>query len=154
MTWRLTSGHAFPRRQTVQQACRVVQRLWTGAWCGGGLRGREAGPLPGGFGHGPGFGESPGQRRRRREGRGGGHLGYLARGADGGVALWVTKAVRRGGAGRSGGQADGRWLTSGLVTHGSCLAVGSFRGGRSQFLCCKDTKKPTGSCCYIIRGFP
>lgn len=80
----------------------MVQRLRTGAWSGGGLRGRETGPLPGGFGDWPGFGESPGQRRWGRERRGGGHLGHLARGADGGVALWVTEAVRGGGAGGSG----------------------------------------------------
>lgn len=58
--------------------------------------------MPGRFGDRPGFGESPGQRGRRREGWGGDHLGYLAWGTDGGIALRVAKAIWRRGAGRSG----------------------------------------------------
>lgn len=117
----------------------MLQRLGTAARSAGGLRRRQVGSLPGRLGGRPGLGESPGQGGRRREGRGGGHLGHLARGADGGVSLRVAEAVRGGGAGRSGRQADWRRLTSGLVRHGSCLAVRGLRGGRGQLLCCKET---------------
>lgn len=117
----------------------MVQRLGTGAGCAGGLRGRQAGPLPGRLGGRPGLGESPHQRGRRGEGRGRGHLD-LPRGADGGVALRVAEAVRGRGAGRSGRQADRRRLTRRLVGHGSRLAVRDFGGDGGQLLCCKETR--------------
>ncbi|TNN40603.1 hypothetical protein EYF80_049239 [Liparis tanakae] len=122
---RLTCGQALPGGQAVQEARRMVQRLGTGAGCAGGLRRRQAGPLPGRLGGRPGLGESPRQRGRRGEGRGRGHLD-LPRGADGGVALRVAEAVRGRGAGRSGRQADRRRLTRRLVGHGSRLANSSI----------------------------
>lgn len=96
----------------------MIQRLGTGARRGRGLRRRQIGPLPRRLRRRPGLGESPGQRGRRGERRGGGQLS-LTRGADGGVSLWVAEAVRGGGAGRSRRQADGRRLARRLVGHGS-----------------------------------
>lgn len=79
----------------------MLQRLGTGAGCGGGLRRRQAGPLSGRLRCRPGLGESAGQRGRRGHGRSGRGL-HLTRGADGGVSLRVAEAVRGRGAGRSG----------------------------------------------------
>lgn len=117
----------------------MLQRLGAGARRGGGLRGRQVGPLARRLGGGPGLGEGPCQRGWRGEGRGGGHLGHLPRGADGGVALGVAEAVGGRGAGGGGRQADGGRLTRGLVRHGPCLAVGAFGWDGGQLLSCRDT---------------
>ena len=103
-----TCGHALPRRQSIQQA--VFQRLGAGARGGGRLRRGQAGPLPGWLGSGPGLGERASKRGRGGEGRRGRCLG-LSRRAYGGVALGVAEAVRGGGTGRGGGQADRGRLT-------------------------------------------
>lgn len=130
----VTCGHAFPGRQTIQEPRRVLQGLRAGARCGGRLRGRQAGPLPGRFGGRSGLGERPGQRGRRGQRRGGCHL-ELTRGTNGGVTLRVAEAVRRGGAGRGGRQADRGRLARRLVGHGSCLTVRAFGWNRGQLLC-------------------
>lgn len=139
-TWAITCGHALPGRQTVQETWGVVQGLRTGAGCGGRLRWRQAGPVPGRFGGRSGFGERPGQWGRGGQRWGGCHLD-LTRGADGGVTLRVAEAVRGGGAGRGGWQADRRRLTRGLVRHGSGLTVGSFRWDWGQLLCWKQNQQ-------------
>lgn len=136
----ITSGHAFPRRKAVQEPRWVLQRLGTSARCGWRLRRRQAGSLPGRLGGRSGLGESPSQRGRRGQRRGGDHL-QLTRGADGGISLRVAEAIWGGGAGRSGRQADWRRLTCGLVGHGSRWAVRAFRRDRSQLLCCRETTK-------------
>lgn len=80
----------------------MLQRLGTGAGCGGGLRRWQVGSLPRRLGGWPALGKSPSQGGRRREGWRGGHLGHLAWGANGGISLRVAKAVWGRGAGRSG----------------------------------------------------
>lgn len=118
----------------------MIQRLRTRTGGAGRLRRGQAGSLAGRLGGGPGLGEGPSQRGWGGQTRGGGHLGHLARRADGGVALRVAEAVRGGGAGGRGRQADGGGLTRGLVRHGSCLAVGGFGWDWGQLLCCRDRK--------------
>lgn len=129
----------------------MVQRLRTGAGCGGGLRGRQAGSLPGRLGGRSGLGEGAGQRGRGGQRWGGCRLN-LNRGADGGVTLRVAEAVRRGGAGRSGRQADRRRLTCRLVGHGSRLAVRAFGWDGGQLLRCGDTTKETTQHGHRVTG--
>lgn len=118
----------------------MIQRLRTRTGGARRLWGRQAGPLPGRLGGGPGLGEGASQGGWGGQTRGGGHLGHLARGTYGGVALRVAEAVWGGGARGRRRQADGGRLTSGLVRHGPCLAVGGFGRGGGQLLCCKDRK--------------